>query len=187
MTLAKRNSATKTQPNSVASKVMETTPVIMRFIRAKMKERSNTYTKTHTSVPQIRVMAFIERHPGCSLTAVSEFLGITSASASTMIERLVKSGLVDRVVDPLKRRNVILHLTAPGQEELGGARHLAVAALSDQLAKLNETQLKHMEESMILLKAIFGTVYGDLDAPGEHAFSIEDASADSEKRIRGTV
>ena len=67
---------------------MDTAPVIMHFIRSKLKERSNT----HASVPQLRMLGFIDKHPGCSLTALSEFLGIAGASASTMIDRLVRGG-----------------------------------------------------------------------------------------------
>jgi DNA-binding MarR family transcriptional regulator len=191
MTPAKITTGAETLPDIVASKVMETTPMIMRFVRSKMRERPDS----HTSVPQIRVMAFIESHPGCSLSPLSQHLGITSASASTMIERLVRGGLVERLIDPLKRRNVILHLTPPGQKELRGARQLAVEALSDQISQLDDTQLRHVEESMTLLKAIFGTVYRDLGALSSDAFTAPGTSSEEtstgqqklKKRIRGTV
>jgi|GEM_PF-364409 len=142
-----------------AARVMEATPVVMHFIRSRLKERP----ALHPSVPQVRVMAFIEKHPGCSLTHLSEFLAITSASASTMIERLVRGGYVDRIVDPLKRRKVILHLTPHGRNELLAARRLAVEAISVQLSKFDRQQLKTIEESMTLLKSVFSTVYGAMD------------------------
>jgi len=139
---------------------METTPLIMHFIRNKVKEGADS----NTSAPQVRVLAFIETNPGCSLTNLSDSLGITSASASTMIDRLVKAGLVNRIVHPAKRRNVVLHLTAVGQKQLLGARKISVQALSHRLASLDNSQLKHVEETMTLLKSIFSTVYGDTDS-----------------------
>jgi len=148
-----------TLADQVAARVIEATPVVMHFIRSRIKTRPDL----HPSVPQVRVMAFIEKHPGCSLTHLSEFLAITSASASTMIDRLVRLGYVDRDIDPLKRRKVILHLTPLGKKELLAARSVAVAALSAQLSQLSAEQLKGIEESMTILKGVFSTVYGAMD------------------------
>ncbi len=180
MTLAKSPAGKDILPDNIASKVMETTPVLMRFIRKKMRERPGS----NTSVPQIRVMAFIESHPGCSLTPLSEYLGITSASASSMINRLVRAGLVDRVTDPSSRRNVVLHLTALGKKDLRSARQVAVTALSHQLSKLDATQLKHMEESVGLLKTLFSTVYGELELLSQ---PINKASENRLERSKGTA
>jgi DNA-binding MarR family transcriptional regulator len=167
MKLANVSAGGSNLSDQVAAKLMETTPLVMHFIRNKMKERPGS----HTSVPQIRVMAFIDNNPGCSLSHLSDSLGITSASASTMIDRLVRAGLVDRVVDPLKRRNLVLHLTPIGHNDLRSARQLAVQALSDQLSKLDAQQLKYVEESMTLLKSVFSKVNVEFEALSEHAFT----------------
>jgi DNA-binding MarR family transcriptional regulator len=146
----------------VAVRVMDTAPVIMHFIRSKLKERANT----HASVPQLRMLGFIDKHPGCSLTPLSDFLGIASASASTMIDRLVRSGLVARDVDPLKRRNLVLHLTAQGKEELLTARSVAIQKLSECMVELPTEQLEKIDQSLNLLKAAFESVYGSIDNNG---------------------
>lgn len=173
MTLAKISpNGQETSPilvHQAAAKLMEAAPVIMHFIRSRIKER----TDSSTSVPQLRVMAFIDKHPGCSLTHLSEFLAISGASASTMIDRLVRAGLVDRVVDPLKRRKVILHLTTYGKDELLAARRKGVEAISQQLSGLNQKQLENIEESMTLLKDIFSTVYGAMHEDLEQAVISE--------------
>ncbi|MBU6451289.1 MAG: MarR family transcriptional regulator [Cyanobacteria bacterium REEB67] len=150
-------------PAQVADKIMECAPVIMHFIRSKLKERPDT----HVSVAQIRVLGFIYKHPGCSLTYLSEFLGIASPSASTMIDRLVKSGMVIREVDPTRRRNLILHLTEAGEQELTGARRLAIDELSKQFAALSAEQLEQIDRSMTVLKDLLSTVYENFDDESE--------------------
>ena len=159
MTMAKLTSGVEFVPSVVAARVMEATPVIMHFIRSSLKERP----EFNSSVPQIRVMSFIEKHPGCSLTSLSEFLGIAGATASTMIDRLVKNGLVARDTDPLKRRNLTLHLTVKGRKELGCAKKLAIDELTEKMSGLSVGQLQQIEECMTLLQNTFSSVYDDLE------------------------
>src|SRR5439155_993746 len=63
------------------------------------------------SVPQFQALAFVERHPRVSLVGVAEDLGATAPTASTIVDRLVRRGLVVRVPDPDEGRRVVLSLT----------------------------------------------------------------------------
>lgn len=51
-----------------------------------------------------RALLFIVGNPGTRPTALREYLGITSAGVTTLIDRLVERGLVRRDVDPADRR-----------------------------------------------------------------------------------
>jgi DNA-binding MarR family transcriptional regulator len=167
-------------PSLVADTMMECAPVIMHFIRSKLKERPDA----HVSVAQIRVLGFIYKHPGCSLTYLSDFLGIASPSASTMIDRLVKAGMVIREVDPTRRRNLILHLTAEGEQELKGARTFAIEELSQQFAALPSEQLEQIDRSMTVLKDLLSTIYENVDE--EKIFKLEAVrNSNSRNEING--
>ena len=93
-----------------AARVMETIPLLMRFIRADMR----SHNADSLSIPQLRSLAFINRNPGASLSLVAEHLGVTCATASTTIERLVQRNLVERTDNPQERRRVVLNLTKEG-------------------------------------------------------------------------
>jgi hypothetical protein len=63
-----------------------------------------------------RALLFVADHPGTRPTALSDYLGITSAGVTTLIDRLVDRGAVRREVDPDDRRvnriTVTVDLTA---------------------------------------------------------------------------
>ena len=51
-----------------------------------------------------RALLFVVGNPGTRPTALREYLGITSAGVTTLIDRLVSRSLVRRDVDPADRR-----------------------------------------------------------------------------------
>jgi DNA-binding MarR family transcriptional regulator len=97
-----------------AAELMETIHPIMQFIRVEMRSQR----EPSLSVPQFRLLAFLSRHPGISLSEVAEHLGVTRATASAMTDRLVQRSYVDRAVHPQERRQIMLKLTDSGQNLL---------------------------------------------------------------------
>ncbi len=63
------------------------------------------FAKEHgVSMPQIGALFHIRSKGSCGVTDVGDDLGVTSAAASQMLERLVQNGLVQRREDPDDRR-----------------------------------------------------------------------------------
>ena len=82
--------------------------------------------------------AFYIHHQGSScVSELGEHLGVTSAAASQMLERLVQQGLILRTEDPVDRRAKQVVLTEKGQrllEESVRARQEWLGDLSDTLS-----------------------------------------------------
>lgn len=57
-----------------------------------------------------RALLFIAEHPGTRPTHLRDYLGITSAGVTTLIDRLVQRGAVRRDIDEVDRR--VNHITA---------------------------------------------------------------------------
>lgn len=64
---------------------------------------------------QARVIEAIGRRGGTSQTAIASQFGITSASMSTMADRLVAAGYITRSQDPTSKRQNLVQLTEKGQ------------------------------------------------------------------------
>jgi DNA-binding MarR family transcriptional regulator len=111
--------------------------------------------ETVTSLPQTRVLAFIHNCPGSSLSRLADSLAVTRATASTMVDKLVRSDMVVRTTDPTDRRNVILSLTRSGESQLLATRRIAIAELAEVVKALPPEKLATMEESLGLLKDLF--------------------------------
>ena len=94
------------------------------------------------SAPQIGALIHIDHRGACGVTDIGDELGVTSAAASQMLERLVQGGLVERREDPDDRRAKRIELTERGQRVLRGsleARQRQFAALADRLSANERT------------------------------------------------
>ncbi|RUR75564.1 MarR family winged helix-turn-helix transcriptional regulator [Chlorogloeopsis fritschii PCC 9212] len=134
-----------------AARVMETIPLLMRFIRADMR----TNSADSLSIPQLRTLAFLKRNPGASLSEVAEHLGVTCATASATTERLVQRNLVQRTDHPQERRRIVLNLTEEGKLLLEQSQEKTRTHIAEILEELTPEQISQIEEGLALLKNVF--------------------------------
>jgi DNA-binding MarR family transcriptional regulator len=76
------------------------------------------------------------RHGASGVSDIGDDLGVTSAAASQMLERLVQQGLIIRSEDPNDRRSKLLVLTDKGHEILREsiqARQQWIEELADRM------------------------------------------------------
>lgn len=138
-------------PDSCAAMIMDTVPLIIRLIRADMR----AIGATTLSVSQFRTLAFLDRNPGSSLSDLAEHLGITSATASATVERLVQQTYVQREHHPQERRKIVLALSSAGNEHLQQARTQTRRRIAALLDGLPPEQVLQIEASLLLLKQVF--------------------------------
>jgi len=136
-----------------ATELMEAMPAIMQFVRTEMRSQR----EPSLSVPQFRVLAFLGRNPQASLSRVAEHIGITRATASTMVDRLVQRELVDRQEDPQERRQIMLKLTQMGSDRLEEMRNTTRQKIADLLDELTPEELGHVTFGLTLLGQVFNT------------------------------
>jgi DNA-binding MarR family transcriptional regulator len=141
-----------------ARTVMETVPMVMRSIRREMRRHGTSVL----SVPQLRALAFLHRNPGACLFNVADHLGVTRPTASVIIDRLVRRGLLLRAEDPRERRKIAITLTPRGRRLLEQARSATRSWMAGVLAPLPPATLRWIEAGASLLGQAFkGTVDGD--------------------------
>jgi DNA-binding MarR family transcriptional regulator len=139
-------------PERCATQLMDAIPLVMRVIRTEMRSQSASLL----SVPQFRTLAFLDRHPGSSLSDLAEHLGVTRATASAMTERLVQRDFIDRAGHPTERRQVVLKLTADGTSYLQQIRATTRTKIAGLLTSLSETQLSKLLDGLTSLSQVFG-------------------------------
>lgn len=134
-----------------ARAILDTVPAIMQAIRVEMRlERMH-----ELSVPQFRTLAYIARHPGCSLSDVADFIGLTLPSMSVLINGLVGEGLVLRESSLIDRRRVMLNLTEAGAAVHTRALNGTMAWLRERLASLSDEECQTVLQVMELLHPLF--------------------------------
>jgi DNA-binding MarR family transcriptional regulator len=130
---------------------METVPRIMRAIRAEMRRQGAPLL----SVPQIRSLAFLHRSPGACLSDLAGHLGVSCPTASALVDRLVKRGMVIRAADPQERRRLLLTLTPLGARHFRHARQSTQTWMAAVLAGQPRHALQQIADGVLLLERAF--------------------------------
>jgi len=134
-----------------AQAVMETVPKVMRAIREEMRRRGAPLL----SIPQLRTLAYLHRHPGSCLFHVADHLGVTRPTASAIVELLVQRGLVTRTEDPRERRRVILRPTPLGTRLHQRVRQSTHVWMVTALSRLSPERLRQITQGVTLLAEPF--------------------------------
>jgi len=143
--------AIKATDERCAREIMETVPMVMRYIRRELRDQGALFL----TLPQLRTLVYLDRCPGTDLSGVADHLGVTAATASAVVNRLVQQGLVNREAHPQKRRHVVLTLTRSGSQRLRHVRETAYALVKNVLADRSASELQKIMEGIALLGAVF--------------------------------
>jgi DNA-binding MarR family transcriptional regulator len=142
----------ETTPDQVASAILETIPPSMRAIREQMRSGR----AASLSVAQFRLLLFVRRHPGTSLSPLADHAGTSLPAASQQVERLVKAGFLTRVQHPRERRRVELRLTDAGAATLEECDARTRAWLCERLSALSATELAGFAAVLRDLRTVLG-------------------------------
>jgi len=94
--------------------------------------------KSGLSMSHLGAMFHIHRKGSCGVTDLGDHLGVTSAAASQMLERLVRQELILRTEDPNDRRVKQIVLTDKGYRVLEEGIHARQGWLNDLAQTLSD-------------------------------------------------
>lgn len=134
-----------------ARQIFEVTPIVIQAVRFEMR----SLKLTDLTVPQFRTLAYINNHPGASLSDAAEFIGLTLSSMSILVNGLVERELVQREPGILDRRRIHLSLTDAGQVMLRNVRTETQNRLAEMVGDLSDEQQRTIVAAMELLRPIF--------------------------------
>jgi DNA-binding MarR family transcriptional regulator len=140
-----------TPQETCAAEVLDVIPTVMRFIRTEMR----SHRAPGLSVPQFRTLMYVHRHREASLTEVSEHLGLTPASTSTLVEGLARRALLVRVASASDRRRICLSLSASGHDAMESIRRETRTTLAGALSSLAPSELQAVGRAMTALRRTF--------------------------------
>jgi len=103
------------------------------------------------SVSQFAVLFYLSRKQSSDVTSLGEYLGVSSAAVSQLLERLVKQGLILRSEDPNDRRVKQIVLTDRGNQILDEGIHARQDWLADLADTLSPVEKEQISESLKLM------------------------------------
>ena len=102
------------------------------------------------TLPQIRVLYMLTSGPA-RITDISQTHGMARPNASSMVERLVRKGLVERVYDPRDRRVALACLTDRGREAVEAVSRSNYVAIEKTAAFLSIEELEVVAQALEIL------------------------------------
>lgn len=96
----------------------------------------------------IQALKFIAEHPDCMSSALAQDLGVAATTATSIVDRLVTRGFVNRSRTEENRRVVSLSLTAEGREALERLMAEDLEKSAFMLALMSEEEQRVMVEVM---------------------------------------
>lgn len=138
-------------PDDCAREILDVVPLVMRVLRSEMR----SHRGPGLSVPHFRVLAFLDKNEGASLSEVADSVGLRLPSMSTLVDGLVDRGLVTRAPSASDRRRLALCLTPRGRSNLAAARRATQAKLSELLLDLSAKEQATVIDAMQILRPLF--------------------------------
>ena len=94
--------------------------------------------------PQWRVLAALSFHPGITQAVLAGLLDVEAITVGRMIDRLQKSGLVERRPAPTDRRAWLLFITPAAEKLLGDLQKVAEGLMAETLANFAPEEFDEM-------------------------------------------
>lgn len=111
-----------------------------------------------------RVIYFVGRHPGMSVSELLDILGITKQSLSRVLGQLVRDGFIQQKPGVADRRQRLLHLTEKG-------RKLESDLTTDQRARVAAA---YKNAGAVAVEGFRKVMFGIMDAPARNRFTPGD-------------
>ena len=104
------------------------------------------------TIPQIKTLVLLERVGPLRMGNIAIYLGRALSATTTVMDRLVEKGLVDRVSDPNDRRVVICKLTDSGELAIKRFWQIGRERLDLLADLLDEEQLETVVNGLELIR-----------------------------------
>ncbi len=146
-------------PRQTASLMIESVPLLMRLLRAKLREKRSG----ELSMAEFRTLAFVDANRGASLSEAAGHIGLSLPAMSRLVDGLVKQQLLSRKSHGADRRRICLGLTATGKRDLDEAYRHAEGYFAGKLAELSSEDRTRLADSIGVLKRLFVLESGTRD------------------------
>jgi len=112
--------------------------ILPQVIKNFTKNYNKGFLKVEITPPQLVILDVLQQAGEIKMTDLARFLKVTTAAATGLVERLVKSGYAFRVYDPKDRRIIRIKITSKGSYILKKINQQRRQMIMDVFGKLSE-------------------------------------------------
>jgi DNA-binding MarR family transcriptional regulator len=125
--------------------VMADLAMIMRLVAG---WRLPEFLAVDITMSQAKLLHLVAAEPGIGMSALAARLGVGLSSVSSLVDRLVEHGYVDRNEDPADRRQQLVTPTVAGEDVIDRMRQMNLQHMQVLLEGLTENELEDLGHSL---------------------------------------
>jgi DNA-binding MarR family transcriptional regulator len=140
-----------TPPNDTPAHIIQLWMEVSRLLRRNMMKKGKAADVCMNPM-QVHAMMIITEHPNVTMKEFAKHLHISSPSATSFVDRLVKMKFVARVPDADNRKLVHLNILPAGRVSLESAMKEHSAVMHDLFSLLSGDDQRELERVLSNLK-----------------------------------
>jgi MarR family transcriptional regulator, organic hydroperoxide resistance regulator len=121
------------------------------MLQRQMRDHAPELHDVDITMAQVKALYTLSAAGELRMSALAASLGVTSSTATGVVDRLVELGLAARQADDHDRRQVVIHVTDQGREVLERFRELNAAQLRHLLTFVEPRDLPAIERAIRLM------------------------------------
>ncbi|MCI2416625.1 MarR family transcriptional regulator [Saccharopolyspora sp. K220] len=169
-------------PQTVADELMTVTTALRRVVRRSLRDE---LPGPHPRGAQIELLRVVEQRPGISVAAAAVQLRLAANSVSTLVNQLVRIGMLHRETDPDDRRAVRLRLTNAAAHRLVTWRHARTDLVREAFANLSTVDQEAVAGALRGLNALVDGLEGSSADDRADGGALHGAATDVRRTRRG--
>ena len=122
-----------------------------RFFKSLKCHLSSKAADANMSLPQFHCIFIISKLGKVKMSDLAQFLSLSYASATNLVNKLCDDALVNRYDDPSDRRVVFVELSEKGREITSTLRNKDLNFFMDKMNKITEKDRKTLLEGISIL------------------------------------
>jgi len=127
-------------------------------LASRMRQASGTlhpegWLDLDLTITQLKALLVVQARQPLTLTALASAIGVAQTSASALVERLVRLGMLSRRDDPENRRQIRLELASEGEAVLHRIEERSAQRTREALALMSPEGLAALETALADLTA----------------------------------
>jgi len=134
-----------------ADKVNEVIPVMMKEMTR--RQASELY-KGKITLPQMLILDLLNKNGECKMKDLAHFMSVTTAAMTGIVDRLVRSGYVERVYEPNDRRIIKIRIKDKGLELAKRVNHQRRKLIIDVFGQISEAHRQDYLKVLLLIRGI---------------------------------
>jgi DNA-binding MarR family transcriptional regulator len=119
------------------------------------------------SVAQLEMLACLSENPGARPGQLARLLRLAPSSVATLVNGLLREGLITRTGSQADRRTALIQLTAAGHDAVTRWRQVNARILQAALTALRPDSRAALTDSLPALRELTGAIDALADAPAQ--------------------